>query len=123
MKKKSVLMNQRGVISFVLVWMIFIVSLLFLFTFVIPFLISFNTRMYSTSQVMFNDANKAAYDINDSTVRGEMVSIIASSKATITDQTANLNNYFQYSWILFLIIITLIVFLITRQSVEAGGAI
>lgn len=122
MKKKGILGDQRGVVSYLLLWVYVMAIVIIFFAFSVPFSIEFNTSLYRSAENSFDRAETAANQIQDANIRTSVLQSITDSQDVITSNTENLSKYFQYSWIMIPIIITLIFFIITRRAVEQGVA-
>lgn len=117
---KKFFLNQKGVISFALMYILIIVVFLMLFLFIVPFSIDFNTRLMAGADTMIEHANQDVNNITDANVRSSLQTSIDNASDTITESTDNLSTYFQYAWILVPIIVTMIFFIYTRTNVERG---
>lgn len=112
--------NQKGVISFALLYLLVLVIFLILFAFIVPFSINFNTQLMSGADTMLEQANADVNSITDANIRSELQTSIDNATDTVTDNTDNLSTYFQFAWILVPVIVALIMFIVTRTSVERG---
>lgn len=114
-------LNNKGSIAFFIVFAFLAFITLTIFVFMLPILIDFNTRAYATAENLLVDANTTAQDIQNPTVKASFESVITSSTNSIPTQVEILGFFFQYSWIIVLVVITLALYMYTRQSVEAEG--
>lgn len=120
MENKKFWKENRGQVSFFLVWLFIITVFLVFFLFFVPWCIQFNTALFRNAEFAFDHAQADINAISDAGVKASLNTSVGNSKAIITESTDNLNDYFQYSWILIPIIVTVIFFVQTRRSVEAG---
>lgn len=117
MKKK---LNQKGSISFFIVFVALAVILLILFAAVIPLLIAFDTALYEGAEDIILDANKTAGNIQNAEIKASLQSSLQASTDTIPTQIDIMSNFFQYGWILVIVVIVLVLFMISRQTVEVA---
>lgn len=104
--------KQKGVVGFWLVFILMSILLLFLFGFSVPVLIEFNTQIYTAGEDVLNS-------INTSTLPNVVNESIQSAKQSTTNQISVLSFFFQYGWVIILIIILFILFMRSRTIVES----
>jgi hypothetical protein len=115
--------NEKGSISFYIIFVFLAFITLTLFVFLTPIMMDFNTRIYTAGEIALIDANETASQIQNADVRASFQSSLTSSQNSIPNQVAILSFFFQYAWIIVILVILLSLFIYTRQSVEAekGG--
>lgn len=116
--------NKKGQVGSYIVWFIGAIFIITFGAIVAPLGTNFNAQMYLAGEDIIDVTIDDIIDINDNIIRNEVNASLQSAKASAA-HTIEINaNMFQYSWILFLIISTMIIFLSTRRSVEfsrSGG--
>lgn len=110
MKRKKYL--KPASIGMFLVFIIFSTLLVFLFGLGIPILMKVNTEFYSAGEDVLNS-------INTTNLPPEMQEAITNAHSSISTQTEILSFFFQYGWIVVLIVILFILFMRSRTLVEA----
>lgn len=86
-----------------------------------PMGVLFNTRMYEAGEGILLRANNSIADIDNSDVRTSIYSMLDNSfKAQENNIDVN-NSIFQYSWVIVIVLIGLVIFLYTRRMVEISG--
>jgi len=94
-----------------IVFVIFAILLLFLFGFGIPVLIEFNTNMYN--------AGKDVLDVvNVSNLPEDAQDAIVSARDSTPEQISILSFFFEYSWLIVLLVLLFIIYLRSRTLVE-----
>ncbi len=114
------ILNQKGVISFAVIYLLVIILILFLFLFIVPFSITFNTKLMAGASTMLESAHQDVNNVEDVNVRASLNNSLTDATDTITESTENLSIYFQFAWVRVPIIITMIFFVFTRTNVERG---
>lgn len=113
-------MNQRGSVSFFVVFVFLAFILLVLFALFIPLMIDFNTEIYAGAEMILDDANASAAEIQDADIRAQLQGSIGASQDSIITQTDVLSTFFQYGYIIIILVIVLVIYMIARQTVEVG---
>lgn len=121
MNKKKSLLNEKGQLSFFIIFIILVFTILVTFVFFAPLLIDFNTRIYASANDILADANVVASQIDDPATQAQFQSAISSSANSIPEQTEILSFFFQYAWIILVVAVTMAIYLYTRRSVETQG--
>lgn len=118
-------MNSRGNISFVLVFALLSVAIIFMFAFLSPTLQVFTTKIYGVGEPLLEDANTTALTFNDATIKNTVQSSLQASKDTTATQIEVLNFFYQYAWLFVIGLVSLILLLFSRFLVErqVGGAV
>lgn len=83
-----------------------------------PLGVRFTSEMYAAGEVILNDSQPAIDSIQDVNVRESIMATVASAKGATEDNVEIFGAAYQYSWVLFIIIAGLIMFLATRSQVE-----
>lgn len=117
-KKKKEKINEKGSVSYAIIFFYLSVVLLALFAFIVPVLMDFNVKSYDAAEVALNRAEETIQNIDDENIQAALQSAVDDAQgAVVTNETA-LSTLFQYGWIIILISIALIIFLTIRQNVE-----
>lgn len=106
----------KGVISFVFVFIVLAVIASFIFAFSIPFLIGVNTSMFNAGSASLDIA--VVDDIQNAEVRNAINATITSAQESTQEQIETMSFFYRYSWVFIIIIIALVMYLLTRESVE-----
>lgn len=114
-------MNVKGSFSYFLVFVVLATMLVFLFAIGIPLLTLINTELYEAGEPMLDTAYSNAQLVQDADVKNAMLSNIDAQRNSIPDQIDVLSVFFQYGWLIIVVIIVLILFIASRRSIESGG--
>lgn len=116
-------MNSRGVVSFVLVFVVMAVVLIVLFALVIPIITDMNTMFYTAGEGILIDANTSAQGITNPEIRQQLTDSFGAA-ANATPQTIDiLNVLYQYSWLIGAVVLALTIFISSRQFVQVGTGV
>lgn len=111
-------LNEKGSTSFFVMFVFLSIILLILFAVVIPVLQTMNIMFYENAEGILEKGKASAAQINDANVRGALESGLDAQTDSILTQIDILGVFFQYGWIIIILVITLVIFMITRQTVE-----
>jgi len=117
-KKENRFLGEKGSISYFIVFVFLAFILLVLFVFITPVLIKFNTELYAAGEDILLDANSTASSLSNAQVRGQLQDSLTAASGSIPTQIDVLSNFFQYAWILIIVIIVLALYMFTRETVE-----
>jgi predicted PurR-regulated permease PerM len=117
---KRLLKQRKAQAVLYVVFFISAVIIIIIGAVVAPLGVSFSTKMYTAGENILNDAQPDINAIQDSEVREAVNSTIAAAKDAASTNINVSANMFQYSWIFFVIITALIVFLSARKLIEVG---
>lgn len=113
--------NRRGQVTFYISFMIAAIFIILVAAFFAPMGVRFNTEMYLAGEKILNNTQESINDIADDTIREQInASIEVAKAAQVTNISVNAS-LFQYSWILVLAALAIIIFLQTRRMVEFGA--
>ena len=118
MQKK---LNEKGSFSYFFVFIVSAIILVLFFAFMTPLMMIWNTSIYESSEVLFEDSLSTANDINNASVKAALIGSTNAASTSITDQVDILSIFFQYAWLIVIFVLALIYFLFARQQVESGG--
>ena len=77
-----------------------------------------NVMFYANAEGILEKGRTAASEINDENVRAALEGSFDAQVESIETQIDILAVFFQYGWIIIILAITLVIFMITRQTVE-----
>lgn len=104
-------------------YIIFIVSALFILlvaAVLAPLGVLMNTELYLAGQSIMENAQGSVGAINNATIRNQVNSTMTTALAA-TQNNIDINAaFFQYGWVLILVLASLIAFIFTRRLVEYG---
>lgn len=113
--------NKRGqaglYVAFIFVAFI-IVTLAAIFA---PIGVEFTIQLYAAGEEIWLDAQEDITQINNADIRNALNDTISAARAATTTNVEVLGAFFQYGWILVLVLSGLVVYLLTRRLVEVGG--
>lgn len=112
--------QKKGQVTIYLTFMIVAIFILFIAAFFAPMGVLLNSKLYEAAEMIMLDANESISNIQDDVVREQ---IQAEIQAGLDASQNNINvnaNIFQYSWIIILALVAIVVFLFTRRMVEYG---
>lgn len=110
--------KKKGVVAYFMVFVFMAIILVFLFGFAIPMLMDMQVGLYAGGEIALDDAYNWLDKINDTTVKTQIQNTLDSSKNSIPDQNEVLGFFFQYSWIIIIVVVLFVVFMFTRTTVE-----
>lgn len=111
-------MNDRGQLSFSLVFLLSFIILVVIFAVMIPLGTTFITGMYQGGEDILTQANDTAQLIQDDSVRENVTSLITSATTATTENVSILTSAYKYGWVLILFIIAVMIALRARLIVE-----
>lgn len=116
---KKKIMNERGVITYAIVFIFLAFILLTVFVFITPVLIEFNAEMYAAGEEILLDANATANEFQNQDIKAQFQDALGSAQQSIPTQVSILAAFFQYAWIIILIVVLMVLYMLTRETVEA----
>ena len=119
-KKKSVLRDERGSISYWFIFVLLIIMLSFLFGVSIPFLQTYTVSIHGATDDLIDKAYSSAERINDDSAKEAIQSSLTAQKSALLEQQEIYSTFIQYSTIMIIIIIDFILFMASRRDVEQG---
>ena len=113
--------DERGSFSYFMVFIMLAVILVFLFAIGIPMLTQINSEFYKAGEPMLDTAYENALLVEDADVQAAMLSNIDGQRQSIPDQVEVLSIFFQYGWLIIILVIVMVLFMSSRRSIESGG--
>lgn len=115
--------KKKGVMALFVVFIIVSVVLLLMFAFATPLLMTITTDLYAAGDDVLSLANLEGID--DTEIRASVNNSISTAKQATADNVSILSAFYQYSWLIIVVISSLIIYLFSRKlietSVSAGG--
>jgi predicted PurR-regulated permease PerM len=111
-------MNQKGSTSFFLIFVYLSVLTLVLFALVIPFMQQMNTELFEAGSRILDDANKTAAEITNPQLKAQLQESYDAQVQGMGTQIDILGTFYNYGWIIIILIVVLVLFMISRQTVE-----
>lgn len=113
--------NKKGQISLYIVFIFAALTLITIATVFAAMGTLFNTKMYLAGQDILNRSAEDIGNINDVTIRNKINDSTHDALDSVSDNVEVTNSIFQYSWIIILVLLGIIVLIYSRRSVEYGG--
>jgi len=120
---KEINQDKRGSLSYFFIFVALSVILIFLFALWIPMNELFLSEVYNASDKILTDANASIQDISNPEIKANLMHLYGEQRQQIPDSIDVLSTFFQYSWIIIPLILVIVLFLASRQQVEAGRQI
>lgn len=117
--------KKKGAVTLYLVFIISSLFILLIAAFAAPFGARFSSEVYAIGDDLIRDANESISAIQDDDVRENIQDSFSNALGTTENNISITTGMYQYSWLLFIGLTALIVFLFTRALVEtrSGGII
>lgn len=114
--KKKEKEKSKGIISIFLIFLILVITMAFLFGIGIPMAIDVNTEAYMAGETMLSNLNVSA--IQDATVKESLNNSIQQAKDSTVENVSVMSTFYQYSWLIAILVITFALYMLTRSNVE-----
>ena len=111
-------MNTKGSLSLYFAFILFFLFVIFLGAILAPMISNMTVKMYSSGQMIMNDANYSAAQIQDANMRAQIQGLYQGVKDSTVTNVDILSKVSQYAWVLVVLGGGLIIFILTRKSVE-----
>ena len=119
-KSNSVWSEERGQFSYAFILVIMILSLIFLFFFMMPLLQNFNVSWQKGLQKITAISLSTASGISDANVQAEYVDAINAQTTNMVTANQILSSLIGYSGIIIVLLVTLTLYLVSKRNTEAG---
>lgn len=116
-KKKR--LNEKGVFSFYLIWLVMLVILIILFAFTVPVALNISSKMYTAGESQIDKALESINKVQDANVKTSLTNLVTDAKDAQITNVDIMSNLIMYSPFIIMGLIAAIIFLAARQSVEA----
>jgi len=120
-KKDSIFNDERGSFAYFIAFVFLALTLVFLFGVGIPLLVNINTEFYNAGEDIIEMTEDNINNIQDANARATFTNASSAMQTSIEDQVDILSTFFQFGWLIIVVIIVLILFMASRQQVETGG--
>jgi len=121
MKLRKLSKNNDAVLGYFLAFVFSAVMLVFLFSFAIPFLISFTTDMYIASEDIILDNQDKIASINNATVRAQIQSNLNNMQGAVQENIDYLSFFYQFGWVFVILVVVFTILILARKTVETQG--
>jgi hypothetical protein len=111
--------NRKGQLTIYFVFIVTAIILVTITAVVIPLGVRINTEFYKAGAQLIADSNTSIS--SDSDVKTSIQNTFSSAISAEQDNIEVGTGIFQYSWIIVLILLALILFLYSRRMIEVGG--
>lgn len=108
--------TRKGNIGLFLIFVVFAFVMIVLFGLIIPFLININAGIFDGAQIILSEINTD--NIENEVIRAELNQTLTDATASIPTQINILSMFFKYGWLIIIVLILLMLFMLSRQSVE-----
>ena len=117
-------MNKKASVVLYFVFMLTAIFVILIAAFFIPMAVRFNTEMYAAGEMIMLDSNQSISGIQNETVRNEIQGVIGTALSAGQNNIEVNSFLFQYSWVLVIGIVALVIFLYSRSMIElrSGGS-
>lgn len=116
-------MDEKGNISFVLVFFFIAIAVTFMFVVLAPGLQTFIARVYQASEPLIEDANTTAGTFTDPQVKSIYQTSLQGQKDSLSFQQEVLSTLNTYAWLIVVILTALIFLIFSRFLVERSVGI
>jgi hypothetical protein len=116
MNKKKI--GERGSISLFMVFVSLSIVLLVLYSLIFPLLQQMNISFFESSESLLIDANATAAKISNPGIRSQLQATLQAEVDSVATQVDILGVFFQYGWIILILVVVLVLFMWSRQLVE-----
>lgn len=86
-----------------------------------PMGVRFSSVMYTAGETLLLESNETIASIQNDEVRTQLLSVL---DAALDSQATNIEvnaDIFQYGWVIAILLVGLVSFIFTRQTIEASG--
>jgi len=113
-------LDSKGQFSYAFIFLIMLMGLMFLFMFIIPLLQVFNVGMYAGMESMVDLSLETANDINDPSIKAELVSTITQQQTNMLASNQVTAALIGFGGIFIVLLVAVVFFLLSRRNVQAG---
>jgi predicted PurR-regulated permease PerM len=113
--------NRKGNMTLVFVFLASSVILIILAGLFSPMLVNFSTIITESGDGIMRDAQPSLDNIENVEIRNQINQSLNSAIQSSADNISILAGFYQYAWVIILIVSGIIIFLFARLLVETGG--
>lgn len=121
LKLRKFIKNDQAVLGYFIVFLFGAIMLVFLYSFAAPFLIAFTTDMYIAGDDILANAESKIADISNVTIRNRIQNSLDAMQDSTAYNIEYLGFFYQYGWILIVLVLTFTIFILARKTVETRG--
>jgi len=114
-------MSKKGQISFFLIFIFISFIIVAIASVIVPFTRQLNIEAYNIGQGLMNDSILAAGEIQNATLRADIIAVLNESALEKDNNVDIISDTVQYSWVIILFLIAIVLFVVTKLSIELGG--
>lgn len=115
--------NKKGNVSLYIIFIFISVIIITIGALVGPMGALFSSEMIVAGESILATANDSLSNIQDATIRQSVYDAVDSAEASAVTNIQVSSGFFQYSWLLLIIVAVLVLFLTSRRLVEFGGGL
>jgi predicted PurR-regulated permease PerM len=119
-RRRNILNDERGSVSYFIVFVLMVIMLTFLFGVGIPFLQTFTVTIHGATDDLVDGAVDAAQNINDVNARTTILNSLNAQEDALQEQEVVYGSFIQYSIWIVIFLIALVLFMASRRDVEQG---
>jgi predicted PurR-regulated permease PerM len=113
--------NRKGNLTLAFVFLASSVILIILAGLFSPMLVSFSTIITQSGEDILIDSQPSIENIQNEEIRNQINQSLTGAIQSSADNISILSAFYQYAWIIILIVSAIIIFLFARLLVETGG--
>jgi predicted PurR-regulated permease PerM len=110
--------QRKGVVGYFLVFVMLSVVLLFLFGAATPMLIDISGRFFQAGDSILAMNTDWINNIQNATLKAEIQNTLNSAQEASADNINILGFFYQYAWLVIIIVTLFVIFMATRLTVE-----
>lgn len=114
-------MNKKANLTLAFVFIASSVVLIILAGLFTPMLVQFSTFTLTMGDNLIVDTKPTLENINNTAIRNQINASLQGAEQASADNISILAGFYQYAWVILIIVTGLIIFLLTRVLVETGG--
>jgi len=113
-------MNKKGNMVLVFVFLALSVLIITITAVIAPMGATFATKMYIAGEDILNRSDSDIAAIQDDDVRTAVTDVFTEAKGAQQTNIEVSTDMYQYSWVILLVLVAVVLFLLGRQLVEYG---
>lgn len=110
--------RRKGVVGYFMVFVFLAVVLVVLFGVATPMLIDISAALYRAGEPALDDAQNWIDQIENATVKDQIQDALDSSRDSLPQQIDILAFFYQYGWVIIIVVTLFVIFMATRVQVE-----
>ena len=112
--------GKNGQVTFYIIFIFMAFILITIGALVGPVGAAFSTEMYLAGETILLNTEDDINSIQDPVIRASVQEVLTDAKNSAANNIEVSLNLFQYSWIFILLMTLIVIFVLTRMSVETG---